>query len=368
MNRTKKSAKVVVSNPAVATTPSVAEGGNHSEDKTAEVKAPANQEVLNIPLREIMFYLDQPRRWFHPQRLKELAESIAEKGQLVPGTVMRLKTPVDGYKYKLLGGERRLRACHMLHIPFRGVVDENVLDEADQYEKSVTENFHREDHPCTEIATAIQKLKGFGRTDEQISVIVGKTVQVVQQHYSLLKLDPEVFRMMEPDIPEDERLMFRIGKELVGVPPAFQLQLAKAICEQGLSVSKARQLIDKTLRKDGVRGSIEKPWREYRRFVAFVERTADELDRLGEIPFNDLRLIIRSGSLQNRMRVIEILEQIGRSFPNISDQVQTALKRSGAEKAKEEASSMARLRKVSHGFDQLREKIEKVCETLKRRN
>jgi ParB family chromosome partitioning protein len=63
-------------------------------------------EFLRIPVDQIRTSPFQPRRTFSPEDLRELVDSVREKGVLQP--VLVRPTP-EGYE--LVAGERRLRAA-----------------------------------------------------------------------------------------------------------------------------------------------------------------------------------------------------------------------------------------------------------------
>ena len=64
------------------------------------------RRVLYLSVDAIRANPDQPRKYFEPEALRELAESIGRYVILQPLTVRRGE---DGYE--LIGGERRLRAA-----------------------------------------------------------------------------------------------------------------------------------------------------------------------------------------------------------------------------------------------------------------
>ena len=64
------------------------------------------RRVLYLSVDAIRANPDQPRKYFEPEALRELAESIGRYGILQPLTVRRGE---DGYE--LIAGERRLRAA-----------------------------------------------------------------------------------------------------------------------------------------------------------------------------------------------------------------------------------------------------------------
>ena len=66
------------------------------------------RRVLYLSVDAIRANPDQPRKYFEPEALRELAESIGRYGILQPLTVRRGE---DGYE--LIAGERRLRAAKL---------------------------------------------------------------------------------------------------------------------------------------------------------------------------------------------------------------------------------------------------------------
>ena len=64
------------------------------------------QRILSLPLDAVRPNPDQPRRFFDPEGLEELANSIRALGILQPLTVRQTQ---DGWE--LVAGERRLRAA-----------------------------------------------------------------------------------------------------------------------------------------------------------------------------------------------------------------------------------------------------------------
>jgi len=64
------------------------------------------RRVLYLSVDAIRANPDQPRKYFEPEALRELAESIGRYGILQPLTVRRGE---DGYE--LIAGERNSRVC-----------------------------------------------------------------------------------------------------------------------------------------------------------------------------------------------------------------------------------------------------------------
>ncbi len=92
-----------------------------------------------LPLDQITLPLTQPRRYFDPQAMQSLVESVKSEGILQP----LLVRPV-GEKYEVIAGERRYRAAQKAELTQVPVtVREMTDDQALQY--ALIENLQRED-------------------------------------------------------------------------------------------------------------------------------------------------------------------------------------------------------------------------------
>ncbi|MCK4336910.1 MAG: ParB/RepB/Spo0J family partition protein, partial [Candidatus Aminicenantes bacterium] len=94
----------------------------------------------------------QPRKFFDPKTLGELADSIKESGLLQPIIVIP-----ENDQYKIIVGERRWRAAQQAGLEKIPVLIRN-LEEEKQIEASLIENIQREDLNPLEIAHAFQKM------------------------------------------------------------------------------------------------------------------------------------------------------------------------------------------------------------------
>lgn len=106
-------------------------------DISATDKADATQ---NVPLKQIHIAATQPRRYFDPKALSELADSIKQHGILQP----LLVRPRARTGYELVAGERRYRAakeCGLKDVP---VVIRELSNEA-AFQLALIENLQRED-------------------------------------------------------------------------------------------------------------------------------------------------------------------------------------------------------------------------------
>lgn len=108
---------------------------------TTDISATDNaNSTQNVPLKQIHIAATQPRRYFDPKAISELAESIKQHGILQP----LLVRPKARNGYKLVAGERRYRAakeCGLKDVP---VVVRELSNEA-AFQLALIENLQRED-------------------------------------------------------------------------------------------------------------------------------------------------------------------------------------------------------------------------------
>ena len=127
---------------------------------------------------------DQPRRYFDPDGLSELADSIRAHGILQPLSVRRK----GGGRYELIAGERRLRAamiCGLEQVPCL------VLEVSRESSclLSLIENLQRRDLDFWEEAKALERLTTvYGLSQEEAAAKVGKSQSAVANKLRLLQL------------------------------------------------------------------------------------------------------------------------------------------------------------------------------------
>ena len=316
-------------------------------------------EILELSPDEIRPMKDQPRRWFDTHKINELAESIAEVGQAQPGKVRPIVPPENGKNWELVSGERRCRACSIAGKLFRAEVDRTPMSPIQQFEKALTCNSDQEQLMPTEAALAIQRLKAANRTDKQIALIMSQAVGWVSRHYKLLSLEPKVFALLGPDVPEERRLSVAIAIELISAPADYQIDLADEITVRGLSALQARDLIKRTLRAGGLRKPSMEPAREFKAFARFTQRTLDQLQNYLETPAPVLRAMFSAG-LQERMEAFEMLEEITKGMPELAEDVQKILKLPPAEHIAARVQAIKELQSLTAGFSKIHEMVQKV--------
>ncbi|MHC5762205.1 ParB/RepB/Spo0J family partition protein [Nostoc sp.] len=131
-------------------------------DTTGALNADSAQ---SMPLDQIVLPPLQPRRYFDPEALKQLTESIKQHGILQP----LLVRPVDGGKHEVVAGERRYRAAQENELKEVPVVIRELDDNA-AFQLALIENLLREDlNPVEETEGILQLLSlKLGRSVEEI--------------------------------------------------------------------------------------------------------------------------------------------------------------------------------------------------------
>ena len=199
------------------------------------------EEIRQLPISRVEPREGQPRTSFDEASLQELSESIAEYGLIQPLTVRRLE---NGY-YQIVAGERRWRAARLAglkEVPVRVIEADDRL----ATELALVENLQREDlNPVEEALGYKTLLEVYGLTQEEAARRVGKSRPTVTNALRLLTLAPEVQQFVEQGL-----LSAGHARALVGVKPEeAQIEAARSVIANGLSVRRTEQLAAKLMRE-----------------------------------------------------------------------------------------------------------------------
>jgi ParB family transcriptional regulator, chromosome partitioning protein len=191
------------------------------------VNVAGDTELINLPVAQIRPNPQQPRQYFDPQRLQELAHSIEQQGVIQPIVVRRR---ADGFE--LMAGERRLRAAQMAGFERIPALVKKA-DDREALEVALLENLQREDLNPMEEARAYQRLQSvFQLRQEEVAQRVGKDRSSVANMLRLLKLPPA----LQADI-EAGRLSMGHARALLALTSAAEQQrLRDQVIVEGLSV------------------------------------------------------------------------------------------------------------------------------------
>lgn len=178
----------------------------------------------------------QPRRDIEPQALEELANSIKAQGVMQPIVVR----PIDSDRYEIIAGERRWRATQMAELTEIPAIVRDVPDEA-AIAMALIENIQRENLNPIEEAISLQRLQDeFELTQQEVADAVGKSRSAVTNLLRLMNLSEEVKKMLEYG-----DLEMGHARALLALDDDAQLQIAKEVSGQGLSVRQTEALVKK---------------------------------------------------------------------------------------------------------------------------
>ncbi len=206
---------------------SVAEGG------ALAIGAPQEGGATLVPIELLRRNPDQPRKLFDETDLGDLEDSIRIKGIIQP-ILVRPAPGVSG-EFQIVAGERRWRAAQRVglhHVP----VLVRDIDDLEVLEIAIIENVQRADlNPIEEAGGYKALMDRFGRTQEAVAKVVGKSRSHVANALRLLALPDEIRELLS-----DGRLSAGHARAIANTPDP--VALARAIVDRGLSVREAEAL------------------------------------------------------------------------------------------------------------------------------
>ncbi len=179
----------------------------------------------------------QPRQKFNKDTLKELSNSIKDKGILQPIIARRHASGA----LEIISGERRWRAAQMAGLQEVPVIIRTVNDQ-DSLELAIIENIQREDLNPIDEAEAYHRLaQEFKLTQQQIAEKVGKERATIANSLRLLLLADPVRDMLV-----NHEISVGHCKVLLSIEnPKTQTEIAKKAQKDQLSVRALEKLVAK---------------------------------------------------------------------------------------------------------------------------
>jgi ParB family chromosome partitioning protein len=218
----------------VSTARNGAAGLSPASAGSAAPSRPAGDTVQLVPLTHIHPSPLQPRKEFTPEALRELAESIREKGIVQPLLVRER----DG-QFELIAGERRWRAAQLAGLSEAPVLVRQA-DDRTALELALIENLQRENlNPMEEAQGYRQLIEQFRLNQEEAAVRVGKSRVAVANSLRLLNLPLEVQAWLR-----EGRLSVGHAKVILGLPSQEQqAQAGQRVLKQSLTVRQTEELV-----------------------------------------------------------------------------------------------------------------------------
>jgi len=271
-----------------------------------------------VPLSSIRLPDQQPRRYFDPQKLEQLATSIKQHGILEP----LLVRPLRKGEYELVAGERRYRAAQEIGMETVPIVVKKLNDD-EALQLALIENLQREDlNPYEEVEGILQLLSlRLGKSSDEAASLLYRLYNEEKGNVnpnvrvSGKKKVEEVFEPLDRTwqsfvknqlpllkLPDDIKIVLRQGqlaytkaKEIAKVKDeAAQETLLKDSIAQSLSLTQIKDRV-KALRPpkksdEGLQSRWDstlkrfkkaKPWDDPKRSKKF-ERLLEQMDKLLE--------------------------------------------------------------------------------------
>ena len=192
--------------------------------------------VQMAPIESLKPNPDQPRKIFTKADLEELTGSIRDKGILQP-ILVRAQPGQDGM-WQIIAGERRWRAAQAARLTHAPIIVRE-MDDVEVLEVAIIENVQRADLNPLEEADAYRALmERFGRTQDAVAGVVGKSRSHVANTLRLLQLPEEVLAYVR-----EGKLSAGHARALITAPNAGDL--ADQAYRDGLNVRQVEALARK---------------------------------------------------------------------------------------------------------------------------
>ena len=176
----------------------------------------------------------QPRHRMNDERLRELAQSIADRGVLQPLLVRRDAERADSYE--IIAGERRWRAAQLAKVHEVPVIVREMEDR-EALEIALVENLQREDLSPLDEADGYRRLKDeFSYTQAELASALGKSRSHVANTLRLLNLPDAVKEMIEASA-------LTAGHARALLNAADPVALARTVARRGLNVRQTEKLV-----------------------------------------------------------------------------------------------------------------------------
>lgn len=160
-------------------------------EKEININENTNQ-IQMVDIKDIKISSGNPRKNFDMESIESLAESIKMYGVLQPLVLIK-----ENDKYKIVAGERRLRAAKtakLKEVP--AIIKE--LTGRDQDMISMIENIQREDlNPYEEAMAYTNMMKKYNLTQQELSDILGKSRTYIANMVRLINLDEKTIEEIE---------------------------------------------------------------------------------------------------------------------------------------------------------------------------
>lgn len=152
--------------------------------------------IIRMAVADILPSAYNPRKRFDEESLRELADSIRQKGVLQP---IKVRSLPNSDKYEIVFGERRYRAAQIAGLKEIPTTISDYSD-AEAEEIAIMENLKRKDVTPMEEADAYQGLIDRGHHDVgTLAILFGKSESYIRSRLKFTALIPEIAELMESE-------------------------------------------------------------------------------------------------------------------------------------------------------------------------
>ena len=154
--------------------------------------AAGGEGLREVPIGLVIPNPEQPRKSFDPEKLEQLAASLAAAGVIQPLVVHEL---ADG-RYGLIAGERRWRAARQAGLETVPIVVRDE-DEGRRLQTALIENMAREDlNPVEEARACAALVEELSVSKEEVARRLGRSRSAVSNLIRLLDLPDQVLDLL----------------------------------------------------------------------------------------------------------------------------------------------------------------------------
>ena len=226
--------------------------------------------VKPIPLVQISPNPDQPRKTFSDDELRDLSESIREKGVLVPIILRTVQN--KPYLYEIVAGERRYRAAKMAGLSEIPALVKNLTNQ-NAMEIALIENVQRENlNPIEEAAGYENLMHKCGYSLSDVSKLIGKSESYIR---NLMRIN---------SLPESVKEYVKNGELSASHARTIAVsenpeQLAHDIINNKMSVAAAQKQV-----KESNRSNKSRAFTKTTLDVAYVEKIENKISKFLKTP------------------------------------------------------------------------------------
>lgn len=299
---------------------------------------PLNDEegaTINLRASSIAPYPRQPRTYFDPEVLRKLGESMGVL-QEEPIKVVALDThpflrellPAGSrfgrYTHMICNGESRWRAFSAKNPHgYLEVREITVKSEQELYERSLRSNRYGQEHSMLEMIRAVERcFVEYRMGREEIGEAMNLRPATVDEYFELSQLDPQVLDLMDPALPEAERIRTKsTAQVLLTVHPSKQHEAAMALIHEHVADTRgAEQLVAARFdahpreRSAGKRQVPKRPRDALRALSGDISIAAGRIRNAHRIPLLDHVLRAAPGDTKESLakRLGDLEEEVGK--------------------------------------------------------